>query len=135
MPALGDRLAIVVADHLEERSTDEFVDRPPGQQRRTLIRRLDHAAVVQTHHRVGQIVEEASDLRLRPRQLVDRVMEAPTDPAGLEQGRHDRDDRQHPDAGDDGDRAGPGSDPARSPARTTSAADTATTGRTSHHAR
>ena len=107
VPSLGDRLAIVVADHLEERSTDELVDRPPGQQRRTPIRRLDHPAVVQPHHRIGQIVEEASDVGLCLRQLVDRPMEAPPDPPSLDQGRHDRHDRQHTDTRDDCDRVGP----------------------------
>ena len=34
MPPLGHRLPIVVADHLQERPADEFVDRPSREQRR-----------------------------------------------------------------------------------------------------
>ena len=106
VPAFGDRVAVVVADHLEERAADQFVDRPAGEQRCTLVRRLDHTTVVQAHHGVGQVIEQAADLRLGSRQLADRPLEAPADPARFQHRGHDRDQSQQCDTDDDTDRVG-----------------------------
>ena len=91
VPPLRHRLTVVVTDHLQERAAHEFVDRAPGQHRCSLVRRLDHAAVVQPHDRVGQVVEQPSDLGLGAREFTDRASEAATDPSGFQ----DRGDDGH----------------------------------------
>ena len=101
VPPFGHRRPIVVADEAEERTADEIVHRPTGQLRGTGVRRLDHAVLVEAHHRVGEIVEQLAELAFRPRQLVDRAAHAPTEVPRLEQRGEDRDDRHHAD-GDDG---------------------------------
>ena len=108
VPARRHRLAVVVTDHLEERSADQFVDRAPGQHRGALVRGLDHATVVQSHDRVRQVVEEPSDLGLGARELSDRASEPSTDPSGLEHGGHDGDECERRDAADQADGLGAG---------------------------
>ncbi len=108
VPALGDHLTVGVADHLEERSADQFVHRAAGQHRRALVGGLDDPPLVQPHHGVGEIVEESADLGLGPLQLVDRATEPAPDPAGLpDRGHHGR-EREHRGDGHDGDILRPG---------------------------
>ena len=77
-----------------------------------IVSHYDSHASVAFHHRVGQIVEEAADLRLGSRQLVDRVVESSTDTARLEPGGHHGDEGQETDSCDHADGAwfgiGPG---------------------------